>query len=106
MTQLSRLRRAPVEAAARSAGSSGAGRGPATGRPAPSDVDLLGTAARRLGVDPLTLMRRYYGSSEDARLELTELDRTGQLQASLARLLREELCAAAGTVAGPGHQAT
>jgi hypothetical protein len=59
--------------------------------PAARDKDLLDTAARRLGVDAEALMRRYYGSPGDARLELEELGRTGRLQASLARLLRLEL---------------
>ena len=53
--------------------------------------DLLEATARRLGIDAEALLRRYYGCPEDARLELEELDRTGRLQASLARLLRLEL---------------
>ena len=65
--------------------------GPRTGQAAPSDADLLGRAARHLGVDALTLMRRYYGSPEDARLELGELGRTGRLQASLVQLLHQEV---------------
>jgi hypothetical protein len=55
------------------------------------DKDLLAATARRLGIGAEALLRRYYGSPEDARLELEELDRTGRLQASLARLLRLEL---------------
>jgi hypothetical protein len=60
-------------------------------RPATSDKDLLAAASRRLGVDPEALLRRYYGSPEDARLELEALDRTGRLQTSLAKVLRLEL---------------
>jgi hypothetical protein len=60
--------------------------------PIASDKDLLGTAARCLGVEAeLLLLQRYYGSREDARYELAQLDRTGRLQASFARLLRLEL---------------
>jgi hypothetical protein len=55
------------------------------------DKDLLDTATQRLGIDAEMLLRRYYGSAEDARHELSELDRTGRLQASLARLLQLEL---------------
>jgi hypothetical protein len=36
-------------------------------------------------------MLRYYGSSEDAHVELQELEHTGRLQASFARLLRRKL---------------
>ncbi len=56
--------------------------------PTTPDRELLAAAARRLGVGPEALMRRYYGSPEDARLELEELDRTGRLRPSLAALLR------------------
>jgi hypothetical protein len=59
--------------------------------PVMSDRELLAAAARRLGVGPEALMRRYYGSPEDARLELEELDRNGRLQPSLAKVLRLEL---------------
>ena len=59
--------------------------------PIAEDKDLLDAAARRLGIDAEALLRRYYGSPEDARLELEAIDRTGRLQASLARLLRLEL---------------
>jgi hypothetical protein len=55
------------------------------------DKDLLDATAQRLGIDAEALLRRYYGSPEDVRLELEEIDRTGRLQASLARLLRLEL---------------
>jgi hypothetical protein len=53
--------------------------------------DLLEATARRLGIEAEALLRRYYGSAEDARHEREEIDRTGELQASLARLLRLEL---------------
>lgn len=56
-----------------------------------SDEDLLRAAAQRLGVDAETLMRRYYGSSSDARDELEELERIGRLQDSLAGRLRAQL---------------
>jgi hypothetical protein len=56
-----------------------------------SDGHLLSAAARKLGTSAGELMLRYYGSPEDAHAELEELDRTGRLQASLARLLRREL---------------
>lgn len=59
--------------------------------PVASEKDLLDTAARRIGVETEVLLRRYYGSPEDARQELDEIDRTGRLQPSLARLLRLEL---------------
>ena len=55
------------------------------------DKDLLHATAQRLGVDAEALLRRYYGCPEDARLELEEIDRTGALQPSLARLLELEL---------------
>ena len=55
------------------------------------DKDLLYATAQRLGIDAEALLRRYYGSPEDARLELEEIDRSGRLQASLARLLELEL---------------
>jgi hypothetical protein len=55
------------------------------------DKDLLHTAAERLDTDPETLLRRYYGSPGDARLELEEVERTGKLQDSLARVLQLEI---------------
>jgi hypothetical protein len=55
------------------------------------DKDLLDATARHLGVEAEALLRRYYGSPEDARVELETIDRTGTLQPSLARLLRSEL---------------
>ena len=55
------------------------------------DKDLLDATARHLGIEAEALLRRYYGSPEDARLELEEVGRTGRLQASLARLLKLEL---------------
>ena len=55
------------------------------------DKDLLHTAAERLDTDPETLLRRYYGSPADAQLELEEVERTGRLQESLARVLRLEI---------------
>lgn len=60
-------------------------------RQAPSDEDLLRTAAQRLGVDAETIMRRYYGSPGDARDEIEEFERTGRLQESLADALRLKL---------------
>jgi len=56
-----------------------------------SDADLLAMAAQHLGTDAEALLRRYYGSPDDVRHELDELDRTGRLQPSLAKLLRLEL---------------
>jgi hypothetical protein len=64
-----------------------------------SDVDLLAAAARHLGADAESILLRYYGSPEDARHELDELERTGRLQPSLVRLLRQEL----GVSAGPAE---
>jgi hypothetical protein len=56
-----------------------------------SDADLLAAAARHLGADTKSILRRYYGSPEDVRHELDELERTGRLQPSLVRLLQQEL---------------
>jgi hypothetical protein len=56
-----------------------------------SDADLLAMAAQHLDTDAEALLRRYYGSPDDVRHELDELDRTGRLQPSLAQLLRLEL---------------
>ena len=53
--------------------------------------DLLHAMAQRLGIEAEALLRRYYGSPGDARLELEEVERTGRLQESLARVLRLEL---------------
>ena len=64
-----------------------------------SDADLLAAAARHLGADAESLLHRYYGSPEDVRHELDELERTGRLQPSLVRLLRQEL----GTVPEPAE---
>ena len=55
------------------------------------DKDLLHTAAQELDTDPETLLRRYSGSPSAARLELDEVERTGKLQESLARVLRLEI---------------
>ena len=63
---------------------------------AASDHELLHLAAHQLGLDVETLMTRYYGSPEDAHLELEELRRTGQLQPSFVETLRLELEAPAG----------
>lgn len=60
-----------------------------------SDADLLAAAARHLGADAEAILGRYYGSPEDVRHELDELARTGRLQPSLVRLLRQELGASA-----------
>ena len=51
-----------------------------------SDADLLAMAAQHLDTDAEALLRRYYGSPDDVRHELDELDRTGRLQPSLAQL--------------------
>jgi hypothetical protein len=56
-----------------------------------SDTDLLSATGRKLGTSAEELMLRYYRSSEDAHVELQELEHTGRLQASFARLLRRKL---------------
>lgn len=56
-----------------------------------SDADLLAAVARHLDADAESILRRYYGSPEDVRHELDELERTGHLQPSLVHLLRQEL---------------
>jgi hypothetical protein len=53
-----------------------------------SDTDLLSATGRKLGTSAEELMLRYYRSSEDAHVELQD---TGRLQASFARLLRRKL---------------
>jgi hypothetical protein len=58
-------------------------------------------STRRLGVAAEALLRRCCGSPEDARHELEELDRTGRLQAGLARPLRLELGTAGGLAEQP-----
>ena len=55
------------------------------------DKDLLEVAAQNLEIDAEELLSRYYGSPDDARHEMEQLDRTGRLQESFARTLRTEL---------------
>jgi hypothetical protein len=53
-----------------------------------SDQDLLHATAERLGIDSQALMRRYYGSWDDALQEMEQFRSTGQLQESFIATLR------------------
>ncbi|WP_222182592.1 hypothetical protein [Geminicoccus harenae] len=61
-----------------------------------SDMELLGLAARRLGMEPEMLMQRYYGSILDAEHEFEEFCRSGRLQDSFRAMLRARLNAMPG----------